>query len=1571
MSSGILNEAVKFSVNAEAEVQRIAALTTAADLDKVIDTRIQIKQEIESSRKKFTRLTQDPDANPSEIARLAEQLKGLYKKETDLAEKQRNMTRERDKETARLRREIEHFYTRGRAGTEAFGKTRVVSYQDVVAFKLGRKIYKSGIFYFDPEMDNFIQIVADQLGAPEDEEDQEQAALTVDDQKAREQAAKEKEDEEREDELEDDEEQEAAQEIGRSEVLALRKSRGALVSKTVTMSNGETRQIPMPPLARYYHLLPPAALAENIKKRWKSEGADKIHDITKRELASDELKQALDEQLKKFADTLRVETCLIDAEINQIYRVFLRKMPAILRMPLDQQKRAIESTMSGVIDDVIINGVPLQDGNRLKRSIKSNFIGYIKRKDKRIITPDELIAIDSGSARSGGLGISLNQIGKMGRQFEKFLTSRYLKIQRTEELRDSLQGEHEGAIERSIDLLSPASAVEQMSAKFAVETNREFAPDSFKGTALSGDPVEEEMIDQIEDSKAKTEPFETANLASSHVPIRVAVRPGETIDTLYNRTSDEEDLVRATKAPIKKPLTHPQAIMPEIDAVASRLQLLVTRIRSGIDKFVKRETSDSPLIDLCRSARDEITYLSGLLEYFAMYSAIQEGRILVATSRSMQESALEITDIIVSMSNIERKKVTTSSIDLAIAEKRSLIASASPKTKPTFERELRRLIEQRDQITNGIAANSSEVVDLVTNINESSFVNGCQKYLASLAEVEKDRSPDEQKTDAERKSSRLSLAFAALRKERMKTIEARQLRSWSSAQLRVMSASDIYEQRVQNRTAALLHRNKFQMHALQKNETINGLISLYRMDEAFPELSSGSLINAALPAQYVGAGLTHPIAYTIDNIKREKGKTFYEIVSKETMKDGRQLRVTVSKEVLQRAAFGKTTKTKEQLRKEFADLLRYSAYSAIRSIARTLSDTATAQIESSRFLERPLIPQMAEILRESDQKECREQIEKGVEILASVMSDANLKDFSPDPRNATPLSNSRIERAFSLIVEISRRVNLEYVFLSTLSKISEGDSVLQEQYNRVDRPSSDEIKQRADEFMNTLERESDAAAFVRSAAEALAVCLAGKQTERKISEFFSKGTYEDRLTGLMIPVPAAPILTPGNILTVVPPRRTLGSEAREVMRSSLFGINANIMISQPVLGILRTIVLATTAHALLPVMRLAARELSPKFAERVWSAVGPRRTTIGGSQVTPGMTEGERDEVEKICEQQILSIFVNPLVRGEDDLDTATKMLEAYKRSAAAVRSERVSSIKLDESDSGTLEADVADAAIMLKRELVDGAYNALLTREAAAELYAVSPCLAVLLNPSYFTEKQRALFNVLVPPSDQALEKMTASLFDEIMGAGIQKGKEFKLGEEEIFISDSADRVAAAVKIINDFYQELTSEANALGAGRAVLSRVAKRLKLKGTSDSENVSAIASALGVKATTEQQLIQQADRMFAQIVDEMTELGNANSSSPIFLVVSRLVAARAGNNPVNICQNLGAQNQYKLYLEKTQEFIDSVDVIQTQDASEAPMRFSAEQLVHEIAGRAYNALISKYRSDSEFAVKRRT
>lgn len=1488
-----------------------------------------------------------------------------------------------------LKTAIYDYVVRGFTSSDSRRLNVLISRNNVLAYEVSSTL-ELGIFYFNPDWNpassdpKFIKINTRRARGSNIRVGEDDSSLDDEDESSSEISSKEEEeinkeaDEDEESDDVDEEEESKAREIGHTEEAALGQSHSALVRKTVTTSDGKSTTIPMSPLARYYQMLPPSAIAIEIKQRWEREAMPVLRHalstgVVRSQLANmidGKISQSADAQnLLRFFDRLRIETCLIDSEVEDILRVLLNSL----------ENESIQESQIGLKVSQSIDAII-----KKRRKNQSKLFDAVKRKDPKILTSDEYIEIDSASPSEGRLGISLSEIGKFGRTFEQMLTTRNLKLQTSDEIKQAIGKLSQSTASAS---LADMSSSERTAAEAEATGQSEYAPDTVRGgKAITTNEVEESMIERI--SQAENSNQQTvSNLLYSgegqYVPIQVQVRSGETSHTLHNHIQDVKDFIasnssRSSRATAKESL--PSVIFAEIGKEIAKLASNISEGEFRSDPT--KEKNPDLILEEARTIRDGLAFLSGLIENLAMSgstkvtgSRLNERSKLVEAAASFHNAAMKITDSIVSTKTSIERIGWSSRIKVAIRNLQSKLAAASDEVN---KKEIdSQIISLYNQLEEGKHAKVLDrIVNLVVENVKKLNINTIQTLCASYSkDVESLMTPSALK---DRKGSRYAIALAETRKDRIRQSERAQIRDTTPD--KKSYSSKRYESQVTSSITSIIDKNQLQIHHLQVGDTIDSLIEEYDLTKGISRsLAEGSKFRAILPKKYLDGSHAHiGRDYEVFDVKRTGKKITSYMLQYEDNGTKHSIDVPAS-EIARVLAAGGRSKSPVQVREEFAKNLRYCAIAALRQVSRNTTLTSATRI----FSDQAIIKQLAEIIFQNDLGACNQEITNGIKSVSKSMEDAGFLDsILPDPDADNPVVNKKLEFALSVVGILSVRVGSQNTFLEEVEAgtNAKDGGLAQAQFSRirnvVNNPDrqSDELKNAVDKFLASSNgSHEEIASLVRSVKESLSICEFGYNEMRRIEKFQAEGVYDHSLIELGIPIPASPILRPGTVLTVTPPKRTLGSVTRRTLLGA--GIKINEMLSAPTKAFSSAIVNATLTVCLIPVMKDTASNLSEIVSNRIWEHYGPQVKTDSGVLRTRQRSLQEIEEMKDICKEQLLKVFIDPITAGRNDVDTAVSMLTAYKKVGALVDSTKVSTVRsVGTHESDMAESEAADAALRLKRALIDGTCDAIRSREGLNALYAIAPCTAVLLNQQAFSSpSQKRLFNILVPRAGVATKTMTTGLYSELLGAGVQKSKEGASDFSSV-ISRAADRMVVAVKVINDFYNDFVIEINQYGEVEAVLNRLRARVSFESNEIKERE--IAKMLGIDATSpsKSEIEKAAKSAVEQISNEISVLGNAEKESELYETIVAIVRKKAGTSPATICSKMDVEKQYEEYINKTATFIKVLDVIETSDLKEmfssnsrATVDLGSAQLVEQIAKRVYEEIRHQYAAENAEAV----
>jgi len=1091
-----------------------------------------------------------------------------------------------------------------------------------------------------------------------------------------------------------------------------------------------------------------------------------------------------------------------------------------------------------------------------------------------------------------------------------------------------------------------------------------------------------ERISQAENSNQQT----VSNLLYSgegqYVPIQVQVRSGETSHTLHNHIQDVKDFIasnnsRSSRATGKESL--PTVIFAEIEKEIAKLASNISKGEFRSDPT--KEKNPDLILEEARTIRDDLAFLSGLIENLAMSgstnatgSRLNERSKLVEVAASFHNAAMKITDSIVSTKTSIERIGWSSQIKVKIRDLQSKLAEASDEAK---KKEIdSKIISFYKQLEEGRHVRVLDrIVKIVVENVEKLNINTIQSLCASYSkDVEKLMTPTSLK---DRQGSRYTIALAETRKDRIRQSERAQIRDTTSDKKDYSSKR--YESQVMSSITSIIDKNQLQIHHLQVSDTINSLIEEYDLTKGIPRsLSEGSKFRAILPKKYLGGSHAHiERDYEVFDVKLTGKKITSYMLQYEDSGTKHSINVPAT-EITKVLVSGGKSKTPVQVHEEFAKNLRYCAIAALRQVSRNTTLTSSTRISSNQTI----IKQLAEIIFQNDLSACNQEITNGIKSVSKSMEDAGFVDsILPDPDADNPVVNKKLEFALSVVGILSVRVGSQNTFLEEVEAGTNAkDGLAQIQFSRirnvVNNPDrqNDELKNAVDKFLASGNgSHEEITSLVRSVKESLSICEFGYSQMRRIEKFQAEGVYDHALVDLAIPIPASPILRPGTVLTVTPPKRSLGSVTRRTLLGA--GIKINEMLSAPTKAFSSAIVNATLTACLIPVMKDTASNLSETVSNEIWQHYGPQVKTDSGVMRTRQRSTQEIEEMKDICKEQLLKVFIDPITAGRNDVDTAASMLTAYKKVGALVDSTKVSTVRsVGTHASDMAESEAADAALSLKRALIDGACDAIRSREGLNALYAIAPCTAVMLNQQAFSSpSQKSLFNILVPRAGVATKSMTTGLYNELLGAGVQKSKE-GASDFSTVISRAADRMVVAVKVINDFYNDFVIEINQYGEVEAVLNRLRARVSFDSTEIKERE--IAKMLGIDATSpsKSEIEKAAKSAVGQISNEISVLGNPEKESVLYETIVAIVRKKAGTSPSTICSKMDVEKQYEEYLNKTATFINVLDMIETSDLKElfssnsrAAVDLGSVQLVEQIAKRVYEEIRHQYEAENAEAV----
>ena len=1530
------------------------------------------------------------------------------------------LARKLKKSESDVQSDIIDFIERGSNSRTA--RSRItVSRSDVVAFEISRSVFDYGIFYYDLDSENFLQIEADTPGAPSDVEGEDDFDADKDedadsDEREAEAAEADGEREDQEDEADPDEDAIAASE-GHSEASALRQKHGAIVTKTVTFSDGRVETVRMQPLARYYQMLPRAAIIDHVNEIWETRASPIVHSALEQNKRGPDLGRAIAGSLTALFDQLRVETCLRDVEINRLQKAMLEH--AIRTAPSSATTHTqIKDEFDIVVRKAISNA--LRD-----RPEKSNIFDYIYRDTSRVATPSEYAQIDSGVGDK--ITVTASQVARMTNALESMMSRHNVKFAPTTKaarlLRQSRGGSTSPAGFRSnLSDLESGSTIGSYSDIAMMRGRDEYSPERIAGKMgpLRADE-EDQMIASIDAAKEKTS-FETSptldtrkiNSSGDYVPhsaVRLKIRSGDTTETIHNHIRDLEDL--GEEAQESTPAHH---ILAEIKHVVESVLMNST----SLDTLA----TEHNFVEICREKiRDQVEFLSGLLEYLAMSGldvAPESGRQsegsttrqeIIDLSRRAHRAALLMTDGIVQTDILRDNRRPKAIVQNKIDElDRELENTRNKATQDKNVNSDMQLIERDiSALKLELKSTTSLYFDLIKKIRSAlalvdaiALLRKCESYLPAVK--------SDEELPSKRRVSRYNIQLAATRAKRLKRTETAQKRAIYSkisasddspavASLAIEGATERYERQVDETMRKLVSNNEIQFHPLNPIDTIVSICVQHRigMNPRAEDIRGAFTFTAALPRRFDKLGLKVSRHYTVmgqatdkENQRDPNMRVSY------TGTQGKVDEIVVPRSQI-RVAASVTNEAASiaAAREKFASQLRYSALAAFRNISAQLSRAGdeSAPVMPDLSESDPLLPQIARFLYQSDIASCDRLYKKGIDGIRRSVIDAGIDEsVAPDPNADSPI-NDRLTFCMTIVAEASRRLGSGRKFADLVRQSfggSSSDTTGATFVNRISLVAAGTVKNdpeldRASSVVDDLvelgegvgrTQQQSLQPFIGSVSESMSLIVRSRENRAKVGEARAAKKYEDSLIGLEIPIPARVLIVPGSTLVVVPPRRSLGRVGREHIQT--LGINPSMLLSDPMMGFVAAIEYAGYSRGLMPTLAYLSETLSDDFAERIMAASQVGKRMPDGSVKRRSLTPGEMGAVNKVAADSLRNMFISPVSPNNEDLKSAERqaVLKTYRKINKILDSNEIGVMSPEgEWSVEATSPQVAQSIKDLKDAFLDAAAKSVISNEGAKELYKVAPCTAVMLNRLAFTSSETMLFDILTPTSETALQTMTADFYNEAM-SGIQRSK---TGREVIF-SREVDRIAVAMRVLNDFYTALMADTERESAGKIVVARLVKKFAGEDGVDpakrGEILKRVASALGASDSAPLEVLENlgseaAEKIFA----EMSTLSDNSKNNRIVGAVTRIVSDSFGTNKQQIFARAGAEKQTVACANTVREWIQGLSPISShavQDiVDQTPanvVRYGTPQLINKVSDDVFSAVYGRYIAESRESLR---
>jgi hypothetical protein len=818
--------------------------------------------------------------------------------------------------------------------------------------------------------------------------------------------------------------------------------------------------------------------------------------------------------------------------------------------------------------------------------------------------------------------------------------------------------------------------------------------------------------------------------------------------------------------------------------------------------------------------------------------------------------------------------------------------------------------------------------------------------------------------------------------------------------MQVESAAERYERQVHTTMKKLVSNNEIQMHPLQPLDSIKSICMQHRIgaNPRASDIAGGFKFKAVLPQKYDREGLSVSRDYEVigEASSSEQRRDPKMRVRYTDPVSGDQKEIIVPRSVIRVAASVRDeSESMDVAQEKFASELRYSAISALRDISTQL-DRSGHQLAMPDFnADEPLIPQIAGVLYRGDFAAFQRDITRGIKSIGDSMVDANIdEDLAPDER-ADSFINNKLVHALTIVAEASSRVGMGGQFSDLVTKAFGGadDPEADQAYgskrssmiNRIRLASTGQLRNDSDaeeakEIIDQVveigeqhgvDKDQTLRGLVHSVNESLSIIVRAVNGRNKVAKMRAERHYEENLVGLDIPVPSRALLVPGSTVTVVPVKRNLNRITRDNLK--ILGVTPNMLISDPLLGLVAAIEYAAYARGLMPTLDLLAEDLSQQFASRMLSSLAPQVKRADGKVFPRVLTTAENARVLSIAKDSLTSLLMSPIDPRTDDMQRAERkaVLGTYRKISSIIENAEIGTINEENMASAEANADSAASGILqLRNAMLDRSARAITSNEGAKSLHEVAPCTAVMLNRLAFGPREMTLYNILVPPTEEALKFMTADFFREAM-TGVQK-----TGKDVIF-SREVDKIAVSMRVLNDFYMDFMAEVDREESkGKAVLTRLSRKYSSEDKDSAKIARSVAAALGVTTpnASRDSLERAAEQAADRIIEEMSSLSDTSRNNRVIARATKIVEDALGSDRSQIYVRAGAERQYDECVRLFTNWIGNLDAITAQDAAkivasspQSAVDYGVPQMIDKITHDAVAAVYNRYVSESETAI----
>ena len=1520
--------------------------------------------------------------------------------------------------------EVIQFLKKQRSSKVKLNQTVQVTRSHVVKYDVGTKVFSPQLFYYD-EFEGFVNLTIPEDGAGVDVDDGD-VKFDLDAGGERDEDEEEREEDE---ELEDDEEV-----LGDVDAAHLRKSGRALISKSVKLKGEDgaetTLKVPLDPLATFYQLLPRQALIDHIVHFYKQSMEPLVKEVTREsgnpaqaDARRDAVLRSVTDKIEVIVEYLKLKTCLADFETDHIVREFLGKLKSAGDLAFRNAQTKGRTLTAAEVGDIVAEvsdamtrakaagksaGV-IQVALR-RRTDSSKLISFLEGGQ---VTRNQRIEMEAQTRRfserdaSGEIktttGISSNYISKFARKIESLMDFTSVNFD-PQSVARAQSGERETTVMTGETGEVAYSNADVEQTKGAAVTSRR----GFKQLVTAANQEDDALASlfsgpgRIPGLSIIGSNRTTGGLDVQRVTVKV--RSGETRETLYSSMQDRRDLrirLRTNSRGVEKLNASPTDPRVILRSVRSTIELFNAEVS---DSDPTSDTQDSAPIDsLTRAERAAslASNLSGLVEYMAMSGLdvldergkqFKDRSALIEISRRIQLVALDL------ISKVAKTHVQveignqTMGDSIALAKNRTELQAlraedASVDEIRAVEGEIERLSQRINSRSTAKARSDlwQDTARARRKIESLDADTACYRYYESFLRVD---------DDVPSVASTLTLDLAQMRGQRT-VLLGRQLRAAvtrdANAAEKQRDLSDlkdagaVYESRVLSTMFRLLSKNKVKYHLLRPTDTIDSICREYGIGERTDakKIEVGKALTMPLPDRLRMGSRAQQVYVTDVSVGKNPEVTLLLDNDRSEIKLPRS-------EILAILATHETGDSLSEAREEFK-----------RTFTHAVGETFGAIRDDSLRPDEPILPKLAEgayqDMRRSAEQDLNAHLRDLSERASFRVGQAQGKyaqdlfaSFDPASSNE---SNDRLVHTLRVLCVLARRL---------FRDASQMDSAVAGAFPRagpdasrfasiaVSDPSKPAVKSVMDDVRALQSSEAGARGdqFLERLEEILVV-MRGVAREREnlsvIVRKFEAGQLIPELIGnfseMPIPVPAPQnILTPGTVITIAEPNRSLTERGLDVVQA--LGISPRALISPAVNGVMSAIKSVTQETLFSRVVVQVAAEIGAVMADRFVQAAAGKVPDQKIARVKVLFAA----QIEDILRRNFpRDGFLTSSSGSSGDEDVPELIAKLYSSSAAQIATEDSIPILPDADRAAISHAiDIAnDHMRALFKLSVEQVCKTISTPDGIRALQRIAPCLATFLSRRDVSEFSSLCLKVLESSAGELMSRMTAAHRRSLVGS--IEGEKSSDSMSESLLSSGADRIGAIVNIINSDYSAMEDEPidvnpDARGwdpRAKKVIVRAARAIRetrKMPAKDPVPVPEIARFFGLSAMSSvDQINQQAIRVKDAIDREVSSLSASAAGGALRSTLSEIVGSRVQGmtNAADVVRALSGGENKKFSEVYTslkdavvREMPTQVDVVKVEDILRDRLLPPGEIIAHMIdraAEESATSLISGYAS----------